>query len=123
MKNNYAIILVLFALQPFVLHAQSPDSAIHKTADNIYIKKMDEFLIIKLSTSNDIKNFTLRNTTKYEIDPNDKSIVKLSANYRWLSGSVSTTPKFLNGNNNDILKGKTKTTAFALYLNFTHWSQ
>lgn len=84
---------------------------------------MDEFLAVKLSTSNDIKNFTLKNTTKYEIDPNDKSIVKLSANYRWLSGSVSATPKFLNGNNNDILKGKTKTTAFALNLNFTHWSQ
>ena len=79
---------------------------------NIYIKKMDPFLAIKLSTSNDIKNFTVKNTTKYEINPNDKSVLKLSANYRWRSGSVSITPGVLNGNNNDILKGQTTTRTF-----------
>ncbi len=84
---------------------------------------MDQFLAVKLSNSNDFKNFTVRNTTKYQVDPNDKSIVKLFVNYRWLSVSISRAPNFLNANNNDLIKGKTTTTAFALNLNFTHWSQ
>lgn len=84
---------------------------------------MDQFLSLKLSNSNDFKSFTIRNTTKYEIDPNDKSIVKLFVNYRWLSVSISTAPNFLNADNNDVSKGTTTTTAFALNLNFRHWSQ
>ncbi|MEO7210032.1 MAG: DUF4421 family protein, partial [Chitinophagaceae bacterium] len=84
---------------------------------------MDSFLSGKLSNSNDFKNFTVRNPTKYEIDPNDKSIVKLFINYRWLSVSISTAPNFLNADNNDLIKGTTTTTAFALNLNFTHWAQ
>ena len=123
MQKIYYIILIIFASVPLLLNAQTTDSSQTISPGNVYINKMDQFLAVKLSTSNDIKNFTVKNTTKYEINPNDKSILKLSANYRWLSGSVSITPNFLNGNNNDMLKGKTTTTAFALNLNFTHWSQ
>ncbi len=103
---------------PFYIQAQAVD-----TGRNNFIEKMDQYLAVKLSTSNDIKSFIARNFTTYEINPNDKNIIKLSANYKWLSGSISATPHFLNSNNNDFLKGKTKTTAFAFNFHFDHWTQ
>lgn len=103
---------------PIYIQAQTVDSI-----SNVFIEKLDQFLTVKLSTSNDIKNFKVRNTTTYEINPNDKNIIKLSANYKWLSGSISATPHFLNGQNNDFMKGKTKTTAFAFNFHFSQWTQ
>jgi hypothetical protein len=47
----------------------------------------------------------------------------LSLNYKFLSVSYSYIAKFIPGNNDDDLKGKTKGKSFGLNLNFNHWVQ
>jgi Domain of unknown function (DUF4421) len=84
---------------------------------------MDQYLTFRVSMNNDVRGFVIKNVVRYDIKPNDKNLLKFSVNYRWFSFSYSTAPKFIPGNNDDELKGETKTRAYSLNFNFNHWIQ
>lgn len=115
--------MAMLILLPLYMNAQNIDSNKNKIPKDSYIEKMDQYLTFKLSVNNDLKGFLVKNTTKSDIQPNDKNVLKISANYRWLSGSISMTPKFIQGNNDNVFKGKTKASSFSLNLNFSRWIQ
>jgi hypothetical protein len=103
--------------------AQNADSAQKKSINTSYIEKVKPYLAIKLSANNDILQFLVKTNTKSDIRTNDKTVFKLSANYRWLSGSYSYTPGFIGGNKDNFFKGNTKARSFAFNFNFDHWMQ
>lgn len=107
---------------PFIGYAQS----LHNPQnDSLKIYKTSEYITVKLSLSSDVRGFISENKGlyKYDIEPNSKNVLRASFNYRWLSLSAATTAKFLPGNNDDILKGKTTSTSYSVNLSFKHFQQ
>ncbi|MBN3583636.1 DUF4421 family protein [Algoriphagus aestuarii] len=89
-----------------------------------FIEKMDNYLAFRLSLVNDNERFSVNiGPTETKIYPNGSSVFKLNLNYRFLSFGFKFIPKFLTGNDDDILKGKTTGLGFSTGLNFTHWVQ
>lgn len=120
----YAILL--FIVSPVLMNAQELDTIKTNLPQNNYIERMDQYLAIKLSLNNDVKGFKVNNTGNigsFEIKANDQNVLKLGINYRWLSFSISATPKFIPGNNDNTLKGNTKASSYAFAFNFDHWNQ
>ena len=117
----YSFISSIF-LFPAFIQAQSADSITSKVPID-YIQKMDQYLAVKFGFTNDVRSFTVKNSALYKIYANDKTNIRLSANYRWLSASVSLTPKFIPGNNDNSLKGNTEALSFGLGFNFNNISQ
>jgi hypothetical protein len=107
----------LFSCMSFVL-AQNDSLKERK-----YVEYIPDYLTSRIAVNNDIRGFGVRNTVSYDIMPNTKNVLKISANYKWFSFSASQTPAFLPGNNDDKEKGSTKNLSFALNLNFKHWMQ
>ncbi|MBN3036752.1 MAG: DUF4421 family protein [Bacteroidales bacterium] len=105
-------------------YSQQADSASQEITENGYIGKMDSFLALKLSVSNDIEGFeVMSNGPLISIRPNTRMASHLSFNYRFLSLSVSFAPRFLPGNGDDDLKGKTQSMGYSMNLSFRHWLQ
>lgn len=119
----YLVITLVVLLLPAAIFAQPADTVITATKQIGHIEHYDSSLMFKLSLNDDIKNFLVHNNITTDLRPNDKNSLKLSASYRWLALSYSNAPKFIPGNDDDTLKGKTKATAFAFNFNFTHWIQ
>jgi len=115
--------LFMVTLFPVFIQAQPVDTIQKINPVNAYIENMNDYVNFRLSLNNDIKGFHVYNTVNYNLEPNDKNILRLSASYRWLSVAFGMAPKFIAGNDDDALKGETKTTAFSLNFNFNHWMQ
>jgi hypothetical protein len=115
------VILLLLFLQP--AFSVNPDSlAIIK--GNGKIEAMDNYLSLRISISNDIEGFALTSDqTFYNIQPNISTESTLSFNYRFISFSLKFAPSFLPGNNDDNLKGVTKTGGINVNLIFDHLIQ
>ncbi len=89
-----------------------------------YIEKMDDYLALRLSYTNDVERFFIKQETiPVEIFPNTETKTRLNLNYRFLSLGVNFIPKFLPGNDDELEKGKTKSFGLNLELNFSHWVQ
>lgn len=118
------IVLVIFCLLPNFSLAQS-ENYNNDEPDTEAIAKMKEYLTTKLSLSSDVRGFINQTcpTKRYDIEPNSKNVLRAALNYRWLSLTAATTAKFLPGNNNDALKGKTKSTSYSLNFSFSHLQQ
>lgn len=133
MKQNGICLVIAFVtvVLPSFVFSQQPDSVINKPDSfankamdkDAWIESMDHYLAVKLSLNNNISGFHINNTSVYDIKANDKNLFKISVNYRWLSFSFSTAPKFLPGNDDNKLKGETKQTAYQFGFNFDHWTQ
>lgn len=120
----YFILLKVLLVRAAATMAQTVDSTVYTTAADGHIAKMNDYLSLKLSLSDNVEGFvTKTSTVKYDLRPNDKTVAKLSFNYRFISFVVSTTPKFIPGNNDTELKGKSKYTNYALSFTFNHWVQ
>ena len=89
-----------------------------------FIEKMDNYLITQLAFVDDTERFSVdQGTQDYQIYPNGSSALKIHFNYRFLSVGFSLIPKFISGNDDNDLKGKTKGFGFNTGFNFTHWFQ
>ena len=114
-----------FILFPFFVHAQIEiDSVEPQINSNIYLKDFNDQINIKLDVDSDFERFDLKGDDfEYDIRPNIALKSKISFSYRFLSFGISFLPKFLPGNNDDELKGKTKGIGFGINLNLKHWIQ
>lgn len=124
MRINYSYIIIITALVCRVpVFAQSADSA-SAAVQNLHIKKMKDYLSLKLSISDNVETFVVTTSDiKYDLRPNDKTVTKLSFNYRFVSFNISATPRFIPRNGDNNLKGKSKFINYSLNLNFNHWVQ
>ena len=129
-KNNYAktkfIFLYIFIIliAPFSLLGQSNPDSILTGVNNTYFEKKDTLLNIKFGIYNLDERFEITGSGfHYKIQPNVTLKTKFFFNYRFLSVAFAFAPKFIPGNNDDELKGKTKTFTFNLNLITKYWIQ
>ncbi|ULQ55981.1 DUF4421 domain-containing protein [Flavihumibacter rivuli] len=88
------------------------------------IEYMSHYIILKLSQNTDLETFAVKsNQQDINLSPNANSVTRLSVNYRWLSFSYGFIAKFLPGNDDDAIRGKTKGKSFGLNMNFKRWLQ
>jgi Domain of unknown function (DUF4421) len=102
----------------------SVDSIPEKTG-NLWIEKMDKQVTLKFTQSSDVEKLSVvtgRNNNIY-LSPNVASVSQLSIAYRFITANVNVVPRFISGNNDDAIKGKTKSGGFGLNFNFDHWQQ
>ncbi|MDH4093136.1 MAG: DUF4421 domain-containing protein [Cyclobacteriaceae bacterium] len=121
--RTICILKAVGLLLPFIASAQLADTVSSEIKANQYIEKMDKYLTFRLSMNDDIQAFRVNSYIDYSIQPNDKTLLKISTSYRWFSFSISAAPEFLPGNGDNDLKGESKATSFSLGLNFSHWIQ
>jgi hypothetical protein len=99
-------------------------SASDKITSNLFLKDANNYINIKLDVDSDFERFDLvGDNFEYDIRPNIALKSKLSFSYKFISFGISYFPKFIPGNNDDDLKGKTKGIGFGLNLNMKHWIQ
>ncbi len=119
-KILYVIIAVFYC---FSSYAQIAQDSISKT-ENLHYKSTLDYINLKFDIDSNSERFEVNNNAfDYDIRPNVSTVSRLSLNYKFLSLNYSYIPKFIPGNNDDDLKGKTKGKSFGLNLNFNHWIQ
>jgi len=118
------LIFVIALYFPTCMFAQEMDSSSIHTTKELYIKKYNDYLNVKISVTNNVDFFTVNsNPTKIVIKPNSELKTKLFLSYRFISFSVGESPDFLPGNNDNSEKGKSKILIMRLNMNFDHWVQ
>lgn len=117
--------LIAFILMTFELKAQKPtDTSVVKNKSDYYFIAIDTLINIKATVSSEDEWFVLKGDNfKYDIRPNFTLATSIGVSYRFLSGSYSYIPKFIPGNNDNNLKGKTKAFVFKLNTIFNKWGQ
>lgn len=100
-----------------------PDSVSGNDTSLSYIDKEEKRMNLKLSLDNDIKRLTTNNVVYYDIRENSSRTVNLAVNYRWLSFSVGFSPRFFPGNNDNDIRGRTRSLFYNTALNFSRWQQ
>jgi hypothetical protein len=119
-KVLYNIVAVFYCFSSF---AQIAQDSVSKT-ENLYYKSTLDDINIKFDIDSNNERFEVNNSSfDYDIRPNFSIASRLFLNYKFLSFSYSYIPKFIPGNNDNDLKGKTKGKSFGLNLNFNHWVQ
>ena len=75
-----------------------------------------------LSLNNSFETFEVKVPgNRYVIYPNKPNNLRFKFNYRFITFSFQFAPKFLPGNGDEELKGKTKTFEIGPSLIFRHW--
>jgi hypothetical protein len=89
-----------------------------------YVEKMDTIISLKLNVNSEYERFTLSvDNDFYDIRPNISISSKISINYRFISLGIGFTPKFVPGNNDNDLKGKTKAFSIGANISTIHFLQ
>ena len=94
--------------------AGNRDSTYHE-----YIENYNDLLTFKMSLGSEEDGFDLENTSRYKIRSNNKTKLNAGINYRWLAFSLTVAPNLFNENDNSI-KGETKSFGFGFSSNFHH---
>lgn len=102
------------------LMGQNPDTSRVYSADG-YVEKMDQYLTVEAYANNNFETFQVSQPGQtIELSPNLTTKLGLGINYRFVSGAYSIAPAFIPGNNDNELKGKTKSWTFNFNLIFKH---
>lgn len=102
-------LLVLFSLFAFLLKAQSDTAGIRSYADQVMIR-------VNLDTN--LENYVFsagegKDAFEMDLSINNKTKTSVSIDYRIISATISFAPRFLDGNNDDEMKGKSSYTDFS----------
>lgn len=119
--------LLLIQLMGFGYHVSAQnnaDTAISENPTSKYIDKVDTIISIKLNLNTEFDVFEQKGTNfHYDIRPNITLSNKLSFSYRFISFGIGFKPKFIPGNNDNDMQGKTKALSFGVNILAMHWMQ
>ena len=116
----FALIMVLSTL---AANSQS-DTLIQIKNVNNYILHYDSVISVRINANSEIDFFEIKGDGfYYDIRPNVSISNKISLNYRFISLAFGFTPKFIPGNNDNDMEGKTKAFSLGLQLHPNHWLQ
>lgn len=88
------------------------------------IEALGDMVTLKITQSTDLE--TIGVTTPglaISLSPNAESATRIGFSYRFISFGIRFVPKFLDGNDDDALKGRTRSKGFNVGFNFRHWLQ
>ncbi len=89
-----------------------------------YYERVDTIISLKLNVNSEFEQFEVRGENfYYDIRPNISLSNKLSFSYRFISFGIGFTPKFIPGNNDNDMQGKTRTLSFGTNILTDHWMQ
>lgn len=112
--------ITLFAVRSLFCSADS----VPGKADKVWVEKMDKQLTLKFTQSSDVEKLAaVTGSNSVYLSPNVASVSQLSFAYRFITANVNFAPRFIGGNNDNDIKGKTKGRGFGLNFNFDHWQQ
>lgn len=115
----YKWYFLFFVLLSLTITSIAQDSTTQKKSlCNTYIAKFNNKITLKLGLNNTTEVFSVKSKVgdSYILKPNPSQIIRCYFNYRLLSFFLSATPRFLPGNNDVAIKGKSK--GFGLGFNF-----
>ncbi len=118
-KITYTIFLcTLFARSGFAQHIDT----LNQEYLNVWYEKMDRQLAIRLSPNSSYETFRVE-TEPFPLIlyPNIRTNFQFGFFHRWLAVYLNVAPRFLPGNSDLDLKGKTKYLRLRLALNFHRW--
>jgi hypothetical protein len=97
------------------------DSLSVKTEDG-WIEKINDKIGLDVSLNNSYETFEVKTAnTKLIIYPNTRTNLRLNVNYRFVSFGFQFTPDFIPGNEDENLKGDTKSFELRTAFIFKHW--
>src|SRR5690349_20634229 len=106
MRNGVVLIMLTISIS---LHAQNANDSLKKDIFRAKILTLDDYVTVKLTQSTDIEKLAVITPgTDIYLSPNAQSTTRISLSYRFLSVAYSFAPKFLEGNDVDAMRGKTK---------------
>ncbi|WP_047451457.1 DUF4421 family protein [Alistipes sp. ZOR0009] len=121
MRPTFLLLLVLIAMVD-CLSAQPSDTLVKRA--NLYVEKFDTLINIKLSLNNDYEKLESSGKGFYfDIRPNIAVAARVSFDYKFVSFGFGFTPRFLPGNNDTKINGKTTNLSFGTRFQFSHWMQ
>ena len=117
--------VIVFVLMTIELNAQEQrDTFFYKTKLEDYIIHADTLVNFKFTVSSEDEWFVLKGDNfKYDIRPNFALGASIGVSYKFLSASFGFIPKFIPGNSDNDLKGKSRAFSFKLNLVFNKWGQ
>jgi hypothetical protein len=117
--RRYLLTILYLSFSTFCLKAATDTiPASHK------IEPMSDMVTLKLSHSSDVEKISVITPgIDIRLSPNTSSATRLGFSYRFISFGIRFAPRFLNGNVDDALKGKTRSGGLNVGFNFRHWLQ
>ena len=89
-----------------------------------YIEHIDSLMVFRLSGLTESEFFEVKGDNfRYDVRPNAKFVNKLHFSYRFLSFSFAYALPFIPGNDDNDLKGKTKSFKLGFNIITRHWMQ
>jgi hypothetical protein len=89
-----------------------------------YIVHLDTIVSLKLNLNTEYERFEQRFPDNYyDIRPNISLSTKIAFSYRYVSFGFGFKPRFIPGNNDNAMQGKTKAISFGLDISTRHWQQ
>ncbi len=114
------IILIFNCLQSNCFAQNTTDIKAHLR----YFDPLDSLFSLRMNINSEFEQFYVKGDNfNYDIRPNIYLSNKISFSYRFINFGIGFTPNFIPGNNDDDLKGNTKSFSLALGCNLKHWSQ
>jgi hypothetical protein len=84
-----------------------------------WIEQMSDKIVLKFAITNSLEAFTVNSTpSKIELHPNTSTLARIYFNYRIISFYYSYNPKFIPGNDDDSLRGKTRSGGLGISFTF-----
>ena len=121
---RHTLILFLFLLAGNQAYAQGGKGSDSLKQPVKYIAKVDTIISVKLNLNTEFEQFLQTvNDVTYDIRPNITLGTKLSFSYRFISFGIGFKPKFIPGNNDNDMQGKTKVFGFGTNIITSHWMQ
>lgn len=125
MKKYIIISIIFFGLQN--LKAQTKEVFIKNDSIsllNTFINPLKKKISIRANLSTNINSYSyIDNEGPITLTPNEDYKTALAIDYSFLGFSIGFTPKFLPGNNDNRLKGKSKISSIGFQFKFNRWLQ
>jgi hypothetical protein len=123
--KRYPLNVLIFLFVPAMLIAQENTKELKSEKEfNTYIEKKDTSFNFKLAIYNLDERFEVSGSGfHYKIQPNFTLKTKFFFSYRFLTLAFAVAPRFIPGNGDNDLKGKTKSFTINLNLITKHWVQ
>jgi hypothetical protein len=118
-------VFVFWVVFPVKAFAQkNADTTSIAKSNTLYIEKVDTIISVKLNINSEYEQLEQKfGDIYYDIRPNISLSNKISFSYRFISFGIGFKPKFIPGNNDNDMQGKTKTLSFGINILTEHWLQ
>lgn len=119
-KSRYILLVMLTFLLPGSRLCAQMDKEKATTGDSIYIRSYAEYLHLSLMYRTDNLRYRLSDASnaRFIFSPNETYETVIGASYAFIDVEYSFSPRFVNINNQEDIKGKTKRSNIAFSFSF-----